>query len=148
VKFDTVGEEFYREAIDLLLNGIDPTLAIPAAESDGDDALISEAWPIQFRAEAQRYRPKGQRLLAATQWPAIVDGFRRELAPGGALLVTERELVLISEEKSSPRLHRTVHLAATKDELAVFTQYLECTSRELSHASPLSFGRSPQEYLE
>jgi hypothetical protein len=39
-------------------------------------------------------------LLAATQWPAILGGFRRELAPAGALLVTERELVLIAEEKA------------------------------------------------
>jgi hypothetical protein len=104
MRFDTLGEEFYHEAIDVLLNDIDQT-SPPAAENDLGDALITEAWPIQFRIEAQRYRPKGQRLLTATQWPAIIDGLRRELSPAGALLVTERELVLIAEEKASPRLH-------------------------------------------
>jgi hypothetical protein len=104
VTFETVGEEFYRDAIDLMLKGIDPTLSAPA-ENDQDAALISEAWPMKFRTEAQRYRPKGQRLLAAIQWPAIFCGFQRELCPAGALLVTKREIVLISEEKTSPRQH-------------------------------------------
>jgi hypothetical protein len=35
-----------------------------------------------------------------------MSGFRRELFSAGALLVTERELVLISEEKISPRQHQ------------------------------------------
>ena len=43
--------------------------------------------------------------MAATQWSAICGGFQRELAPAGALLLTDRELVLISEEKASPRQH-------------------------------------------
>jgi hypothetical protein len=104
VKFDTVGEEFYREAIDLILKSIDQT---PASGVQNDRILAStfETWPIKFRSETERYRPKGQRLLAAIHCPAIFDGFQRELAPAGALLVTERELVLISEEKQSPRQH-------------------------------------------
>jgi len=51
-----------------------------------------EGWPMKFRNEAQRYWPRGQRLLAAIQWPAN----QRQLAPAGALLMTERELVLLS----------------------------------------------------
>jgi len=102
INFDTVGEEFYREAIDLILAGIDPVLA-NAAEKDRKEASIIEAWPMNLRFEAKRYWPKGQRLLTAIQWAAIFGGFQRELAPAGALLVTARELVLISEEKRSPR---------------------------------------------
>jgi hypothetical protein len=104
VRFDTVGEQFYREAIDLMLSGIDQT---PPSEVNENphSAVLTEAWPIHLRNEAQRYRPKGQRLLAATQWPAVIDGFRRELSPACGILVTERELVLISEEKTSPRRH-------------------------------------------
>jgi hypothetical protein len=105
INFDTVGEELYREAIDLILFGIDRRSGTTAENNRGAVSPF-EAWPIKFRNEAERYWPKGQRLLAATQWSAIVDGFRRELCPAGALLVTERELVLISEEKSSPRRHR------------------------------------------
>jgi hypothetical protein len=106
LRFDTVGEEFYRDAIDLMLDGIDQTLAPSVeVESDRGSALISESWPVHFRNEARRYQPKGQRLLAAIQWPAVIGGFRRELSPACALLITEREFVLIAEEKASPRQH-------------------------------------------
>jgi hypothetical protein len=104
VRFDTVGEEFYRDAIDLLLNSFDQTVT-DAIDNDRDSFFISESWPLHFRNEALRYRPKNQRLLTATQWPSVMSGFQRELFPAGALLVTERELVLISEEKISPRQH-------------------------------------------
>jgi hypothetical protein len=104
IRFDTVGEEFYREAIDLILKSVDQTRA-PAVRNDLNAASAFEAWPIKFRTEIERYRPKGQRLSAAIQWPTIFGGFQRELAPAGALLVTQRELVLISEEKTSPRQH-------------------------------------------
>jgi hypothetical protein len=99
--FEVVGEDLYREAIDIILRGIDSTSS-SAAEDDNDGALIFEAWPTKFRMEAQRSRPKGQRLLAAVWWPAIFGGFQRELCPAGALLATKRELVLILEQKTSP----------------------------------------------
>jgi hypothetical protein len=105
IRFDTVGEELYRDAIDLMLAGIDPALAA-AAHKDRNGASLFEAWPMKFGNEAERYWPKGQRLLGAIQWPAIFGGFQRELAPAGALLVTDREIVLISEQKRSPRLFK------------------------------------------
>jgi hypothetical protein len=106
LRFDTVGEQFYLDAINLILDGIDQTLTTSVEiVSDRESKLIPGSWPVHFRNEAQRYQPKGQRLLAATQWPAVIDGFRRELSPASALLVTEREFVLIAEEKTSPRQH-------------------------------------------
>ena len=100
IKFETVGDELYREAIDLILAGIDPAL-IPAVEKDRNAASMFEAWPMKIRNEAQRYWPSGQRSVAAIHWAAISDGTQRQLAPAGALLITERELVLISDEKES-----------------------------------------------
>jgi hypothetical protein len=102
IKFNTVEERLYREAIDMMLAGIDPVLAETAARDPSEVALL-ESWPLKFRDEANLYWPKSQHLRAAIQWPAIVGGFERELVPAGALLVTEREIVLISEEKGSPR---------------------------------------------
>ena len=104
VRFDTVGEELYRDAIDLILKSVEQTHPL-AVKNDWSAASTFEAWPMKFRTEADRYRPKDQRLLAAIHWPAISGGFQRALAPAGALLVTEREVVLISEEKQSPRQH-------------------------------------------
>jgi hypothetical protein len=100
IKFESVWDEFYREAIDLMLAGIDPVR--PAAGGQNrKDAAIFQAWPMKFRNEAQRYWPKGQALLTATQWPSIFGGLPRQNAPAAALLITERELVLISEGQKS-----------------------------------------------
>ena len=96
--FETVEEEPYREAIDLILASIDPALT-GATERGRSEASLFEGWPMKIRNEAQRYWPKGQRFLAAIQWRAILGGSQEELAPASALLVTERELVVISEEK-------------------------------------------------
>ena len=100
IRFETVEDECYREAIDLMLAGIDP--ALPGiAHKDRNEASMFEAWPMKIRNEAQRYWPRRQRFLAAIQWPAIFSGSQRQLAPAAALLITERELVVISEEKNS-----------------------------------------------
>jgi len=96
INFERVEDEFYHEAIDLMLAGIDPA-RIAVAENDRNETSMFETWPMKFRNEAQRYWPRGQRLLAAIQWPAD----QRQFASAGALLMTERELVLISEGKKS-----------------------------------------------
>lgn len=98
IKFESVWDKFYHEAIDLMLAGIDPARTA-LDERDRNEASMFETWPMKFRNEARLYRPKGQRLLAATQWSAIFAGSGRQLAPAGALLVTGRELFLISEGK-------------------------------------------------
>ncbi len=100
IRFETVEDECYREAIDLMLAGIDPALP-GVAHKDRNEASMFEAWPMKIRNEAQRYWPRGQRFLAVIQWPAIFSGSQRQLAAAGALLITERELVVISEEKNS-----------------------------------------------
>ena len=99
MRFSTVEERLYREAIDLLLDGIERTRA-SHGEKDGSVEGTVKDWPLKFQSEVMHYVPKDQRLRAATQWPAIFGGFRRELAPAGALLVTEREVVLIADEKT------------------------------------------------
>src|SRR6266446_1180641 len=81
------------EAIDLVLAGIDPALT-GVAEKDRIQAQVFGAWPMKVRNEAQRYCPKGQRLLEAVEWRAIFGSSREQLAPAGALLITERELVV------------------------------------------------------
>jgi hypothetical protein len=111
IKFETVGDELYREAIDLMLAGIDPALT-GVAEKDRSEASMFEAWPMKVRNEAQRYWPRGQRFLAAIRWPAVFDGSQGELAPAGALLITERELVVIAEEKEFAAESRPKALSA------------------------------------
>jgi hypothetical protein len=96
INFERIEDEFYHEAIDLMLTGIDPTRTSIAGR-DSNETSMFEAWPMKFRNEAYRYVPRGQRMLAAIQWPAD----QGQLAPAGALLMTERELLLISEGKKA-----------------------------------------------
>ena len=100
ITFETVEDEVYRQAIDLILAGIDLALT-GISGKDRSEASMFQAWPMKIRNEALRFSPKGQRLLAAIQWPAIFGGSHQQLAPAGALLITERELVTISEEKNA-----------------------------------------------
>jgi hypothetical protein len=100
IKFEGVGDEFYQEAIELILAGIDPAPGT-VTENERNEASMFEHWPMKFRNEARRYWPRGQRLLAALRWPAVYGESKQELAPAGALLITERELVLISDERKS-----------------------------------------------
>jgi hypothetical protein len=101
IRFDTVGEDLYREAIDLILAGIDPKITASPEQAPRNDDSLLEAWPLKFRNEARLFWPGGQRLLGAIHWPAVFDESRRQLAPACALLTTERELVVISDEKKS-----------------------------------------------
>jgi len=99
IRFETVEDQYYREAIDLILAGIDPALT-GAVGKDRSEAAILEAWPMKIRNEAQRYWPRGQQFLAAIHWQhAAIGGDQKRYVPAGALLATERELVAISEEE-------------------------------------------------
>jgi hypothetical protein len=119
INFERVEDEFYHQAIDLMLSGIDP-VRTAGAEKDRNEASILEAWPMKFRNEAQRYLPRGQRMLAAIQWPANPQ----KPAPAGALLMTERELVLISEGKKSSTEASPVASSAEEPKETPSTQVL------------------------
>jgi hypothetical protein len=99
VQFNTVHEEFYREAIGLILNGIDQK----ESTSYNHFAPVLSTWPLKYRLEAERYRPKGQRLITATRWTSEDSELTGALCPSGALLITEGEFVAISEQKALPR---------------------------------------------
>jgi hypothetical protein len=99
INFERVEDEFYHEAIVLMLASIDPSRT-PLAGKVRNETSMFEAWPMKFRNEAQRYWPEGQRMLAAIQWPAN----HQQLVAAGALLMTERELILLSEGKSAEEL--------------------------------------------
>jgi hypothetical protein len=99
--FNTVGEEVYREAIGLILDGVDQR----KSTSYDDNRSLLGTWPLKFRLEAERYLPKRQRLITATRWTNLNNEFDYALCPSGALLITERELVSISEQKAYPRQH-------------------------------------------
>lgn len=102
IPFNTVREALYLEAINLILNGIDHSPSFKPLVDDRPEPIL-ETWPMKFRVNAQRYRPASQSLITATRWNAVTGGFERNLSPAGALLVTDRTLMSISEQQPAAR---------------------------------------------
>lgn len=100
LQFDVVEEEMYREAAHLILDAVEGSTPLTNDESFRSAVQYVSDWPLNFRHGVLKFMPKGRRLLFATHWPALIGGFRRELAPAAALALTERELILVSDEKA------------------------------------------------
>ena len=73
VRFDTVGEEFYREAIDLILKTMDQTRA-PEVQNDRVSASIFETWPMKI---PHRDRALPTQRAALMRRHALARCFRR-----------------------------------------------------------------------
>ncbi|MGH7976986.1 MAG: hypothetical protein ACREC8_10030 [Limisphaerales bacterium] len=62
--------------------------------------------PLKFCNAVVEFMPMGQRVLGFVHWPAVLGRklkiFRHELSPEAVLVLTERELLFISEEKTWP----------------------------------------------
>ncbi len=107
IEFNSVGEPCYQEIARLLLDrmqGVAPTVpGIPQLNPPSVDTF-----PLKFRHALQESMPSGERLLAVAKWPAAVVAynrwFQRELAPEAMLALSERELLLISDEKTKSSL--------------------------------------------
>src|SRR5258708_10310885 len=59
IKFETVEDELYREAIDLLFAGMDPTLSTVAGKDRSEPPLFA-AWPLTIPNQPHRFSPKRQ----------------------------------------------------------------------------------------
>jgi hypothetical protein len=103
IKFNTVMQHYYDEAVQLVLDGMDGIEATPTVDQAEWDPLLGPL-PLKFRNAFLKFTPRGERLLALVEWPAVFGARRRwfqhELAPEAVLALTDRELLLISEEKT------------------------------------------------
>jgi hypothetical protein len=103
IEFNTVKERLFREAARLVLDGMEGIHDTQPTEDSNLNALL-QGVPGKFRGAVQDFRPLSQRVLGVPHWPAVTGGrwrwFERELAPEAMLVLTERELMLISEERS------------------------------------------------
>ena len=103
VQFNTVMEELYQEAVQILLDGIDGIRQ--SAHDDCRNIFPSlNALSLKFHNGILRYLPVGQPVLGIVHWPAVEGRrlriFWQEIAPEGVLVLTSRQLILISEEKA------------------------------------------------
>lgn len=70
------------------------------ADSNWGTSEILRQWPLKFRNVSIIYAPRNSRLLDGVQWNDIYGGFHRRLAPAAALLLTDRHIIVIAEEKT------------------------------------------------
>jgi hypothetical protein len=99
VQFDIVSKRNYFEAVESVLAGMEARpVGTPLKIIDPSQDIKN--WPLKFRNIAAEYLPRGGRLSSGVYWETLYGGFGREIAPAGALICTERELVLVAEEKA------------------------------------------------
>jgi hypothetical protein len=99
VQFDIVSKRNYFEAVESVLAGMEAhPVGTPLKIIDPGQDIKN--WPLKFRNIAAEYLPRGGRLSSGIYWETLYGGFGREIAPAGALICTERELVLVAEEKA------------------------------------------------
>jgi hypothetical protein len=73
IDFNTVMIDYYREAIDLILNGIEETTNENATSVPNEKWFRD--WPMKFRSAVINYLPRGSQLLDALYWSAVIGGF-------------------------------------------------------------------------
>jgi len=98
--FNTVMKDDYFKVLQNILDKIDNNLE-GKEESNWRGSKVLREWPIKFRNVSNIYAPRGSRLLNGVQWDEIYGGFHRQLAPAAALLLTDRHIIIIAEEKPS-----------------------------------------------
>lgn len=103
MEFNTVMDHLYRQALQLLLDGVDGTSPTPAVDDQHSRDLLK---PLMLRLQnaVGQAVPRGQSVQALVHWPAVFNDrrglFRRELSPAAALVLTNREIILVSDEKA------------------------------------------------
>jgi len=107
IEFNTVMEHLYHEAAEYILGimkGL-PSLQTAPVNREVDLELLHSV-PLKFRNSILRFAPATERILNLAYWPSIVVErgglIEKELSPESALVLSERELLLISEEKLLP----------------------------------------------
>jgi hypothetical protein len=103
VYFNTVMGELYQEAAKLLLCAMDDA-SPPHCYDRSEIYATLEILPLKFQNGIVRYFPFGQRALGFVHWPPVfgrtLKTLRREVAPEGVLVLTNSQLLFISEEKA------------------------------------------------
>jgi hypothetical protein len=96
--FNTVRERLYHRAVERVLWAIRGAAAPQEVAHAFPGEL--EALPLKFRNYVHLYCPVGDVVAGFVHWPTLFGGFRRELAPAGVLVLTDRHLAVFAEEKS------------------------------------------------
>jgi hypothetical protein len=99
--FNTLMGGLYQEVLQIMLNAMDGITNVNPISAKELYPMF-DALPLKFSNAMIRCLPMGQRLLATVHWAALITKrfkiFEHELVPEAVLALTDRELLLISEE--------------------------------------------------
>lgn len=98
VQFNTVAGHRYCKLIQQALTRLVGSVGQGSFKRENQEQL--HEYPLKFRNVALLYLPPGERILQSLYWDAGFSGFRRELVPATELILSERYLVVIAEEKA------------------------------------------------
>jgi|GEM_PF-6140714 len=105
IEFNAVMTPIYQEAAQSILDGIDDISILRQIDDRELGAKLSGV-PVKFASAVRTYRPASRKVIEVLHWPAVNSGrlpwTRRELVPSGALVLAERCLIWISDEKRRP----------------------------------------------
>ncbi|HEY9250014.1 MAG TPA: hypothetical protein VIO38_12820 [Rariglobus sp.] len=105
IEFNTVMEPLYHDAAGYILGVMKGRPDIAPVDRQADVELLHSV-PLKFRNSILRFAPPSERILSLAYWPAIVVGnnglIESELSPESAVVLCERELLIVSEEKLIP----------------------------------------------
>jgi hypothetical protein len=105
IEFNTVMEHLYHAAAEYLLGAMKSRPATEPVDRQPDLDLLHFV-PLKFRNSILRFAPPGEHILSIAYWPAIVTEkngrIETELSPESALVLCERELLIVSEERIIP----------------------------------------------
>jgi hypothetical protein len=98
LQFNTVMKRDYFRAVEDILTAIDGDEGVGEKEDLRNSPILRD-WPLKFRNISILYAPKNSCLLGGVQWAEVYGAFHRQLAPAAAILLTQRYIVIIAEEK-------------------------------------------------
>jgi len=98
LQFNTVMKRDYLRAIQDILIAIDGGEGRREKRDLRNSAILRD-WPLKFRNISILYAPENCCLLGGANWPEVYGAFHRQLSPAAAMLLTERYIVIIAEEK-------------------------------------------------
>lgn len=105
IEFNTVMEHLYHAAAEHILGAMKGRSGAAAVDRKADLDLLHSV-PLKFRNSILRFAPPAERIQAVAYWPAIVTrrkgAIENELSPESAVILCDRELLVVSEEKLIP----------------------------------------------
>jgi hypothetical protein len=98
LQFNTVIKRDYLRAIQDILTAINGEEGLREKRDLHNSPILGD-WPLKFRNTSILYAPENSCLLGGVNWTEVYGAFHRQPSPAAAMLLTERYIVFIAEEK-------------------------------------------------